>query len=38
MPYLHLDLPGTYPVQVKRELMWMIWSMPRPSASTVANS
>ena len=20
MPYLHLDLPGTYPVQVKREL------------------
>jgi len=20
MPYLHLDLPGTYPVAVKREL------------------
>ena len=20
MPYLHLDLPGTYPVEVKREL------------------
>jgi hypothetical protein len=20
MPYLHLDLPGTYPVKVKREL------------------
>jgi len=20
MPYLHLDLPGTYPVDVKREL------------------
>ena len=20
MPYLHLDLPGTYPVQLKREL------------------
>jgi hypothetical protein len=20
MPYLHLDLPGTYPFQVKREL------------------
>jgi hypothetical protein len=20
MPYLHLDLPGTYPVEVKRKL------------------
>jgi hypothetical protein len=20
MPYIHLDLPGTYPVEVKREL------------------
>jgi len=20
MPYVHLDLPGTYPVEVKREL------------------
>jgi phenylpyruvate tautomerase PptA (4-oxalocrotonate tautomerase family) len=20
MPYLHLDLPGTYPMEVKREL------------------
>ena len=20
MPYLHLDLPGTYPIEVKREL------------------
>jgi hypothetical protein len=20
MPYLHLDLPGTYPIDVKREL------------------
>jgi hypothetical protein len=21
MPYLHLDLPGTYPIEVKRELV-----------------
>ena len=20
MPYLHLDLPGTYPIELKREL------------------
>src|SRR5947199_396335 len=34
MPYLHLDLPGTYPVQVKRELATRLCKLYAESMET----
>jgi hypothetical protein len=27
MPYLHLDSPGTYPIEVKREMATRLWKL-----------